>query len=344
MNLNKIDIEILKKRNAVLPAIRSFFTDSDFIEAETPLLTPAVIPEGPIELFSTDLLTPYSSPREMYLLPSPEYYLKQLIAAGSGDIFSLSKSFRNSEQTGRWHNPEFTMLEWYQMNCNYTDSITTAENLLNSLIENVNIQNISNANLAALKPPFKRMSMTEVFEEYASFDLSKHCTGILGADEERSQLIDKAMNLGLSPAVEDSWEQLFNLIFVHEVEPKLPKDEAVVIYDYPSGIPALARPAREKGRLERWELYAGGIELANCYSEETDFHRVKNFFTEEIKQKSDALVQLRADMTWCSMYDGSFPDCSGTALGIDRLIMLLTGTASIEGVILFPFSDILYDL
>jgi lysyl-tRNA synthetase class 2 len=333
MNKNKIDLEILKRRQTVIPAVREFFSSRGYIEAETPLLTSAVIPEAPIELFSTNLVSPYSPDSEMYLLPSPEYYLKQLIAAGSGDIFCLSKCFRNSEQSGQWHNPEFTMLEWYQMQADYLDSISITENFFRHLLKSSGIKR------PELEPPFMRMTMTEIFKEFASFNLSQHCTGELSAEEEKSQLKSRAVELGLSPSSNDSWEELFNLIFVHKVEPNLPRDVPLVIYNYPAGIPALAKPAKEKGRLERWELYAGGIELANCYSEETDFMRIEKFFRNEIRDKSNALVPGRADMEWCSMYDGSFPRCSGTALGIDRLIMLLTGIRSIEGVILFPFSD-----
>ncbi|MBI9107496.1 MAG: elongation factor P--(R)-beta-lysine ligase [Spirochaetales bacterium] len=341
MNQSRRNLDILKRRNAVLSAIRSFFSGRGYIEAETPLLAGAVIPEASIELFSTSYRSPYAEGSDMYLLPSPEYYLKQLIAAGSGDIFCLSKCFRNSEQTGRWHNPEFTMLEWYQMNANYLDSIATAEDLTGSLIENTEIRNFKGTDLKALTPPFRRMSMTEVFDEFVSFDLSRHCTGEISDEEQRAQLRAKAAELGLGTSSHDSWEELFNLIFVHEVEPNLPADSPLVIYNYPAGIPALARPAEENGRLERWELYAGSIELANCYTEETDGSRIEEFFRSETRGKAEALVPVKADLTWCGMYDGSFPDCSGTAMGIDRLIMLLTGIETIEGVILFPFSDII---
>lgn len=337
MDQSKIDIEVLRRRAAVMPEIRAFFNNRGYIEADVPSLTASVIPEAPIELFRTELVSPYRAPQDLYLLPSPEYYLKQLIAAGSGDIFSISKSFRNSEQSGRWHNPEFTMLEWYQTDADYLDSITTAEALIDHLIGILN-----GGSLKALAPPFLRMSMNEVFQKWTSFDLSKHCTGELSGEEERKELRTKAAELGLSTEPGDSWEELFNLIFVHEIEPKLPTDKPLVIYDYPAGVPALAKPAQQPGRLERWELYAGGIELANCYSEETDPCRVADFFRDEIKNKGDALVPAKADKDWPSMYDGNFPRCSGTAMGIDRLIMLLTGKTSIEGVILFPFSDILW--
>lgn len=332
MNQNRIDI--MKLRANILADIRSFFNGRGYIEADVPLLSPGVIPEAPIELFKTEQINPFGDSRDLFLLPSPEYYLKQLIAEGSGGIFSISRSFRNSEQQGHWHNPEFSMLEYYTMDATYLESITVTEDFFSHLLKN------SSFNNPGLAPPFQKLTMTEVFDRFASFDLSNHCTGELTPDEERSQLQSLAYKLGLTVSENYSWEELFNLIFVHQIEPNLPKNSPLVIYNYPAGIPALAKPAAEKGRLERWELYAGGIELANCYSEETDFNKVHTFFNNETAAKKNALVTVSSDMDWCEMYKKDFPRCSGTAIGVDRLIMILTGATTIEGVILFPFSDI----
>ncbi|MDC7227207.1 MAG: elongation factor P--(R)-beta-lysine ligase [Spirochaetales bacterium] len=340
MNQNPVDK--MKLRAHVQRDIRKFFASRSFTEADVPLLTPGVIPEASIELFKTEMVSPYgSSPEELFLLPSPEYYLKQLIAEGSGDIYSISRSFRNSEQTGRQHNPEFTMLEYYAMDADYIDSISLTEDLIATMLEGLPADR---ERAVALRPPFRRMTMDETFERFADFDLSAHCSGRLSGEEERKQLKELAEGFGLSTSDDDSWEELFNLVFVHKIEPQLPTDKPLVIYDYPANIPALARPAATRGRLERWELYAGGIELANCYSEETDYKTVKNFFTNEAAEKIDALVTVKPDLTWCEMYRKNFPRCSGTAMGLDRLIMLLSGAASIEGVILFPLSDIIREL
>ncbi len=336
--------EIIKLRAAVLEGIRDFFSGRGFTEADVPLLAAAVIPEAPIELFRTELVSPYNPSTELFMLPSPEYYLKQLIAEGAGDIYSISRSFRNSEQTGRQHNPEFTMLEYYAMNFDYIDSIKLTEDLFSHIIQTPlpkRFYSEAGFNPKSLEPPFERLSMDQAFEYYAGFDLKDHCTGKLSPEEECTELRTLASELGLHVSEDDSWEELFNLVFVHEVEPKLPLDRPVLIYDYPSGIPALAKPAAANGRLERWELYAGGVELANCYSEETDYITVSNFFEKEAENKKNAMVGVKPDKAWCEMYRKSFPKCSGTALGVDRLMMMLSGSKSIEGVILFPFSDIL---
>lgn len=347
--MNSEPVKTMKLRASVLAQIRAFFERRGFTEADVPLMTPAVIPEAPIELFRTELVNPYGeAPEELFLLPSPEYYLKQLIAAGSGDIYSISRSFRNSEQSGRWHSPEFSMLEYYSMDAGYMDSVRLTEELFAALIETslsaAPAAESSRRTAAALEPPFERMSMDGIFNRFTGFNLEPHGTGRLEPAEERAQLRELAAELGLKTSETDSWEELFNLIFVHKIEPELPADRPLVIYDYPAGIPALAKPAAAPGRLERWELYAGGIELANCYSEETNYDTVYRFFEQEAAGKRDALVPVKPDMRWCEMYSRGFPGCSGVALGLDRLMMLLSQAESIEGVILFPLFDIIGDL
>lgn len=276
-------IDKMRLRATLLSEIRIFFKTRGYTEADVPVMAPAVIPEAPIELFSTRKVNPYGaegpdrSDEELYLLPSPEYYLKQLIAGGAGNIFSIAHSFRNSEQSGRLHNPEFSMLEWYSMGADYMDSISAAEDLIEQLLSIPELTDSRSGNSAALTPPFERISMDELFEMHTGFDISNHCTGRLSCDEETHQLSQLALKIGLSPSEGSGWEELFNLVFVHAVEPALPADRPTVIYDYPAGIPALARPAGTSGRLERWELYAGATELANCYSEETDYGRIKSF-------------------------------------------------------------------
>ncbi len=342
--------ELFRRRSQLITAIRNFLTESGYLEAEVPILAPSVIPEGPIELFKTEYRNPYGVSKDMYLLPSPEYYLKQLIADGCGDIFNISKCFRNSEQIGRIHNPEFSMLEYYTMEADAEDSIRITEKLFSRLLDFVQEQWPETVKKSEwLRPPFTRISMTEAFEKHAALDISDFCTGKMSKEEEIAAMIRAAEGLGLScsgagSSAENSdysWEELFNLIFVHSVEPNLDSERPLVLYDYPSGIPTLAKPSKIPGRLQRWELYAGGVELANCYSEETDYERAVDFFRKENEEKQAALVSLKADESWCEIFKKGFPDCSGVALGIDRLMMLILDSSSLEGVILFPFSAII---
>ncbi|MFO7850541.1 MAG: amino acid--tRNA ligase-related protein [Spirochaetia bacterium] len=351
-----MDFSGIKARSSVQKQIRSFFSSRGYLEVETPILSPGVIPEAPIELFETGYIDGEGGERPLYMLPSPELYMKKLLAEGSGDIFQLIRSFRNGEESGPMHNPEFTMLEWYTTKADYHDSIRTAEELFLSLVELAEAESFkvrsggrpptarsSSATAAAerLRPPFRTMSVNDAFIRYAGVDLLEN--------QNRKSLLKTVEGRGLSrPSPEESWEQLFNRLLLGYVEPSLPKDSPTVLYDYPAQIPAIAKRCRKGPWIERWELYLGEVEIANCYSEETDPERVRSFCEREYAAKAaDARVVPDMDEEFLSLFDAnrndlpSFPDCSGTALGVDRLVMLLTGQASLEGVILFPFSDIL---
>ncbi len=321
-----MNIQNIKIRSAILGQIRAFFQANEYLEVETPILAQELIPESTIEIFETTFSSEFHGERQFYLIPSPEVFMKKLIAKGSGNIYQITKSFRNSEQIGKDHNPEFTMLEWYTMDVNYLDSIKTTEDLFLSLC--------NKDTPSWFKPPFIKMSINEIFKEYISVDLLKCQTRILIKIE--------AEKLDLEIENTDTWEDIFNRIFLNFIEPKLPKNRPVILYNYPKQILCLAKELKGTPWRERWELYVNGIELANCYSEETDSGKVKNTLdTEYIKKISTSRVIPDIDSNYNLIFNSDFPECSGVALGIDRLVMLLTGSSSIEGVILFPFSDTL---
>ena len=319
-----MNFDTIAKRSHITSQIRSFFHTMQYLEVETPILSPSLIPESTIEVFETTFSSDFHNSHQLYLIPSPEVFMKKLIAMGSGHIFQITKSFRNSEQIGKDHNPEFTMLEWYTMNADYMDSIHITEKLLSSLI--------TKDDSDWFKTPFIRKSVNELFKEILSIDLLKHQTKTL--------LSRQALDLGLNPDKNDTWEDVFNRIFLNFIEPKLPKDRPVIIYNYPKQIRCLAKEIKGTPWRERWELYVNGIELANCYSEETDSKKVQTILeTEYVKKASSGGVIPDIDTNYNMIFNSGFPECSGVALGIDRLVMLLTGLSDIKGVILFPFSD-----
>jgi len=321
-----MNIDTIAKRSNIISKIRSFFHTMQYLEVETPILSPFLIPEASIEIFETTFSSDFHRSHQLYLIPSPEVFMKKLIAMGSGHIFQITKSFRNSEQIGKDHNPEFTMLEWYTINADYMESIEITEKFLSSLI--------TKDTPDWFKTPFIRKSVNELFKEILSIDLLKHQTKTL--------LSRQALNLGLSPDKNDSWEDIFNRIFLNFIEPKLQKNKPVIVYNYPKQIRCLAKEVKGTPWRERWELYVNGIELANCYSEETDSIMVQNILeTEYAKKASSGGAIPDIDRNYNMIFNSDFPECSGVALGIDRLIMLLTGSTDIEGVILFPFSDML---
>lgn len=255
--------------------------------------------------------------------------MKRLIAAGWGDIFQISRAFRNAESLGGLHNPEFTILEYYTLGADYLASIEVTEELFRRLLSR---GHSTLPDPAPLSPPFRRMTMAEAFREFAGFDLAPCGTG---------ELTEQARKLGIRTGEADDWETAFNRIFVDRVEPALPRDRPLVLLDYPREVRCLAREIPGTPWRERWELYLGGIETANCFSEETDPEKVAAYFRVEEELKARSLTPHPPDRRFLSLYRDGFPSCSGVAVGFDRLVMAFLGIPRIQGVILFPFSDIL---
>jgi lysyl-tRNA synthetase class 2 len=178
--------------------------------------------------------------------------------------------------------------------------------------------------------------MEEAFRRWAGFSLYEAA--------EAGKLEAEARRLGLDPPKGLDTGVLYDLIFIHSVEPSLPRDRAVALLDYPAFVPCLAKKGKDPRTVERWELYAGGVELANCYSEASDPEEVRRYFeTEAERKEKTALVPHAVDGDYWKIFlprdvhKPGFPPCSGTALGMDRLIMALTGKTYIESVI--PFSE-----
>jgi len=224
------------------------------------------------------------------------------------------------------------MLEYYTVDADYRDSLDLTEELFKFLSPPIE-----------LSPPFIKMTMEEAFRRWAGFDLYK-AAEIPGVMEE------EARRLGLNPSVELSVPELYDLIFIHAVEPQLKMERPVVLLDYPAFVPCLAKKSPDGKTVERWELYAGGIELANCFSEETRPEEVRRFFeSEKAEKEKTALVRHKVDDDYWKIFEGnsfpkrnlfpkrnSFPPCSGVAMGLDRLIMLLCGRSTIDAVLPFP--------
>jgi lysyl-tRNA synthetase class 2 len=326
-----MDLEKLKARASIIRTVRDFFCEKNFLELDTPALSPYLIPESCLEVFKTEFVEPWNGKtQELYLVPSPEIYMKKIIAEHACDIFQISKCYRNVESRGAIHNPEFTMLEYYKMNATYTDSAALTEQLFSRL----DVPDV-------LKPPFIRLTMDEAFLTHAGFRLSDTPESALLAEHARRLGITESQN---DPFSARTWADLYELIFVHAVEPNLPREKPVLLMNYPAQVSCLAKdalpdPARTDQTAlwkQRWELYADGIELANCYSEETDPLKVQDYFRREGSLKKEkSRVQHGTDPDYWKIFAG-FPECSGTAMGLDRLIALITGSRTIESVMPFP--------
>jgi len=314
---------MLEKRAAIIRQVRSFFDDKKYLELDTPLLCDNLIPESCLEVFETKRLFPYGSKKEsapLWLIPSPEIWMKKIIASHKVNVYQICKCFRNGESTGHLHNPEFTMLEYYTMGADYTDSLSLTEELFAFLAQNTDNP--------LLKPPFERITVAGAFEKWAGFDLFSEA-------EKQGGLEAQARKLGLDPAPNLPAGALYDLIFIHTVEPKIKAQKPVALTDYPAFVPCLAKKSNNGRTCERWELYYNGIELANCYSEETDPQKVKEFFiSEEAEKNRTAIVKHNVNHDYYKIFE-NFPRCSGVALGLDRLIMALTNRSTIDSVLPF---------
>jgi lysyl-tRNA synthetase class 2 len=338
-----MDLELLYERSRIFREIRSFFDQRNYLELDTPLLSPDLIPETCLEVFETTYMAPPGSKtrtsRPYWLIPSPEIWMKKLIARHHTSVYQICKCFRNGESLGRLHSPEFTMLEYYTMEADYRDSLALTEELFSRLLE---LCPQSQNGGTELRPPFLRLAMEDAFIRYAGFSLFKAA--------EQGTLAAEARKLGLTPPPEMDTPALYDLIFIHAVEPALPGDRLVALTDYPAFVPCLAQKSGDGRTVERWELYARGIELANCYSEETDPDEIRRYFDREGRKKNQtALVPHAIDEDYWKNFlpkanrpfPGSrdFPRYSGVAMGLDRLLMVLTGRSGIDALLPFPMTS-----
>jgi lysyl-tRNA synthetase class 2 len=322
-----MDLELLRERARIMRNVRSFFDTRGYLETDTPILAPDLIPESCLEVFQTRRIFPIGSTRAgkpYWLVPSPEIWMKRLIARHSTNLYQICKCFRNGESSGRQHSPEFTMLEYYTMKADYMDSLRITEELFAFM-----------SPPADLSPPFIRVTVEEAFRRWAGFDLYETAKTVSAMEEE-------AKHLGLNPPAGLSVHELYDLVFIHTVEPQLIQERPVALMDYPAFVPCLAKKSVDGKTVERWELYARGIELANCFSEETRPEEVRRFFeSEKAEKEKTGLVRHEVDEDYWKIFaplsvGSEFPECSGVAMGLDRLIMLLCGRSTIDGILPFP--------
>lgn len=322
-----MNFQTAKSRSILYSNIREYFNSRDYLEVETPTLTPDLIPEATIDNFGTTFINEFQGSREMYMIPSPEIFIKKLLAQGSGSVYEISKCFRNCEQLGSSHNPEFTMLEYYSVGFDEKDSIDLTQDMIRSTA----LDNCPDSVLA----DFEIISVREATRRYAGIDIEEL--------QNPKDLREAAQKLGLPIPGPEPWDDTFNRIFINFVETGLSKDHPVCLTDYPKQIECLAKANGNYRR--RWELYINGLEVANCYLEERNEDVARDYYRREYQK----LLSLRSDNgktipdvddSFCDAL-GKLPPCSGVAIGLDRLLMVETGAKDIDDVLLFPFSSMI---
>lgn len=283
---------------------------------ETPLLCHGTVSDVYLSALSCGLRIPgEAQPRKVYLQTSPEFAMKRLLVAGSGDIYQICKAFRNDE-AGRLHNPEFTILEWYRLGFDHHRLMDEVDELLEALLDS---------------PRASRRSYCETFVEHAGID------PLTASDAELRdrtiELVEKPPQLELHDR--DGW---LNLLHTAAVEPHLGIGRPEFVFDYPVSQAALARVNPDDPRVaERFEVYVDGIELANGYHELADPVEHRRRFEADCRRREIlGLPEPPLDERFLKALENGLPRCAGIALGIDRLIMLAAGRKEIGEVLSFP--------
>lgn len=332
-------------REKVLTAIRRFFLDREFHEVETPYLTGSLPPESYLDIFETTLLDRHRRPKRAFLPTSPEPFLKKLLVAGLGNCFALPKSFRNTEDKSRTHNPEFTILEWYRVNADYTDIMADCEEILifiNTYLERSRAGHgatkstdlMYQGKRVDISSPWERLSMTEAFRRYAKMDLAKALT--------RRAIVPMARKKGYAVADRDGWEELFDQIFLNEIAPRLGRGKPTILYDYPIALAALSQKKKSDPRFaQRFEFYIEGLELGDAYTELTDWKEQLARFQLEYKERRRlGKVEHPIDMDFIEALKIGMPRAGGIAVGVDRLIMLFADVNDIADTMFFPGKEL----
>ena len=303
-------LEIIETRATTLASIRQFFAERAATEVEVPLLASSGVTDPAIDLFQ---VATRSGIR--FLQSSPEYAMKRLLAAGSGDIFYCGKAFRASE-VGSRHNPEFTLLEWYRLDWDHHQLIAEVASLIEYLIGPISWQ---------------IWSYQQLFE---------HCLGLNPHQCSDGELKQALQSAGTEVVGDIDRRDSLDLLVTHVIEPKISEWGLVFIIDFPSDQAALARvfTDREGTLAARFEAYYQGVELANGYWEETKVIELEHRFElDRLRRAQQGAASVESDPRFLAAHCAGLPDCAGVALGLDRLLMAIMGQASIGSTLSFDW-------
>lgn len=327
---------ILEKRSVIISAIRRFFGDHKFIEVQTPVLQVCPVMDAHIHGFKTELFgVDRAQKRELYLQTSPEFDMKKLIVAGMERIYQICPVFRNAEGSSR-HVPEFTMLEWYRAHADYTHIMDDCVLLLRAVAKAAGVNHFQHKDYQC--DPFaewERLSVAVAFQTYAQIDLEE-CI------DDFTFFKSQVEAIGVRVAEADAWDDVFHAVMAEKIEPFLGMAVPTILYDYPVSMAALSRVKASNPKFaERFELYVCGIELANAFSELTDVDEQRRRFEAEMGVKQDLYnEQYPADEEFFSALEFGMPESGGIALGVDRLVMLATGSDNIDDVLWAPVPNV----
>ncbi|WP_125558852.1 elongation factor P--(R)-beta-lysine ligase [Pseudoalteromonas rubra] len=308
-------IDTLRQRAGILAKIRTFFAEREVLEVETPSLSQASVTDVHLASFATTFVGPgHATGTPLYLQTSPEFAMKRLLAAGSGAIYQVGKAFRN-EESGRHHNPEFTMLEWYRPGFDEFRLMAEVNDLMQAILD---------------CPEAESMSYQQAFITHLGLD------PLSASMEELRQLASQRGHAHVAEQ-EQHRDTLLQLLFCMEIEPLIGQQAPCFVYHFPASQAALAQLNDKDPRVAgRFELYYRGMELANGFNELTDGVEQSARFDEDNAQRiAMGLAPVAKDARFLAALTQGLPACAGVALGVDRLVMLATGKKQLKEVIAF---------
>jgi lysyl-tRNA synthetase class 2 len=314
--------DLFLKRARTIAEVRRWFDDRGFVEVETPVLQP---------LYGGALARPFTThhnalDRDLYLRIATELYLKRLVVGGVEKVYELGKDFRN-EGISHKHNPEFTMLEWYEAYADYNDIAEELEVLVSSVAQTVlgTTKIEREGETIDLSPPWRRVTLRDAIKDETGIDVMEH--------PSREEL---AKAMGSEPDPEEGWGKLVDGLLSKQVEPKLIQPTFIV--DYPVELSPFAKRHRtDEGLVERWEAFVGGIEISNAFTELNDPDEQRRRFEAQAEETARGDEETQPyDETFVASLEQGMPPTGGAGLGIDRLVMILTGAQSLREVLLFP--------
>ncbi len=323
--------DLIKLRADTLRKIRSFFDNNNVLEVDTPTLSCATVPDPFIESFRTQYLplTQTMQTDNYYLHTSPEFPMKRLLASGSGSIYQISKVFRQGE-SGRKHNPEFTLLEWYREGWDHHQLMEEVSSLLNSLL--IPYIDLTEADLITYEEAFKK-----------KLGFNPHTIS-------KPDLLDCVNHAGLANVLnhDEHRDRFLELLFSHVIEPSLGvknedngdiRSNICLLYNYPASQASLAKTALYQGQLvaERFEVFINGMEIGNGFHELNDAREQRNrFIADNRSRKQMGIKQIPMDENFLEAVE-NLPKCAGVAIGIERLLMVMSQSEHINDVLAFPF-------
>ncbi|WP_455375678.1 EF-P lysine aminoacylase EpmA [Kaarinaea lacus] len=316
----KADLDTLRLRAAMYEKIREFFRQRQVMEVDTPILSVASTPDPNIDSFETTYVPVFGkvSSERRYLSTSPEFPMKRLLASGSGSIYQLCHVFRQAEQ-GRQHNPEFTMLEWYRVEMDYQMLMEEVAELVSFLTQQ----------------PIE----TEVISYQSAFLQHVNVDPLTASVAELHKLAEQFGLVSLQQNDEDK-DLYLDFLMSHQVQPGLGAGKLTFVHAYPASQCAFAKLSSQNPLVaERFELFYRGVELANGYQELTDAKEQQRRFERQNRQRTQqGKPAISIDHNLVEALEQGMPQCSGVALGVDRLIQLTQDMKNIEDVLAFPFN------